>query len=353
MLSVDMKEAFFEDSSRVYNRLMDSFSKRIFEKRVMYSITNDPSFVEDIVKEIPQVRWLIHELAEHNVQPRLIYGAGLRGRRVTEGLPSLGWKGIIDQSKDKQGTMLNGIKVFSMDLALQTFGNPVIVVPNKEHGGQIIGNLINKGIPREDIIYFGDQYTDMLQSIYFDLPELTRRKDGIFVDCGAYDGESSIAYSEWNKKFKKIICFEPDELNCLKCEENLSKAIDNNKYRIIKAGTWNKRGSLRFNAHQEEFSSVSEDGKTEIIVTTLDHELMGERVTFIKMDIEGSEKETLEGAETVIRQNKPTLAISVYHKPEDIFEIPAYLLKLVPTYKFYLRHYTLREWDTVLYAVAE
>lgn len=45
------------------------------------------------------------------------------------------------------------------------------------------------------------------------------------------------------------------------------------------------------------------------------------------------------------------LAICVYHRPEDIFEIPEYIKTLNPNYKFYFRHYTLAEWDTVLYAI--
>jgi hypothetical protein len=59
---------------------------------------------------------------------------------------------------------------------------------------------------------------------------------------------------------------------------------------------------------------------------------------FIKMDIEGSEMEALKGAASTIKNRKPCLAISVYHKPEGIVTIPAFLQNLVPEYKFYLRH---------------
>jgi hypothetical protein len=73
---------------------------------------------------------------------------------------------------------------------------------------------------------------------------------------------------------------------------------------------------------------------------------------FIKMDIEGSELEALKGAKNTIKNQKPRLAISVYHKPEDIFEIPLYLKELVPAYKFYLRHDCLVNLtETVLYAM--
>jgi hypothetical protein len=85
----------------------------------------------------------------------------------------------------------------------------------------------------------------------------------------------------------------------------------------------------------------------------LDDELVNETGNiFIKMDIEGSEMEALKGAASTIRTKKPRLAISVYHKPEDIITIPAFLQNLVPEYKFYLRHDCLVNLtETVLYAI--
>ena len=69
------------------------------------------------------------------------------------------------------------------------------------------------------------------------------------------------------------------------------------------------------------------------------------------MDVEGSEYNALLGAEKTIAAHKPTLAISVYHKPQDIWEIPALILKLNPDYRFYLGHYSIARGETVLYAL--
>ena len=63
------------------------------------------------------------------------------------------------------------------------------------------------------------------------------------------------------------------------------------------------------------------------------------------MDIEGSEFAALKGCAETIRK----LTICVYHKPEDIFEIPEYILSLNPDYKMWLRHYTNLVNETVLY----
>jgi hypothetical protein len=70
------------------------------------------------------------------------------------------------------------------------------------------------------------------------------------------------------------------------------------------------------------------------------------------MDIEGSEIEALKGAAYTIKTKKPRIAVSVYHKPEDIINIPLFLQELMPEYKFYLRHDCLVNLtETVLYAI--
>ena len=82
----------------------------------------------------------------------------------------------------------------------------------------------------------------------------------------------------------------------------------------------------------------------------LDEFLKGERVTLMKMDIEGAEYDALKGAEYIIKTQKPRLAISIYHDKNHIVDIPALLLSFRSDYKFYIRHYSLLSNETVLYA---
>ena len=84
---------------------------------------------------------------------------------------------------------------------------------------------------------------------------------------------------------------------------------------------------------------------------SIDNVCWEDKVTFIKLDIEGSELEALRGAEKIIRRDKPRLAISIYHKPQDYFEIPLYIKELVPEYKLYIRHHKFNKNDTVVYAI--
>ena len=88
---------------------------------------------------------------------------------------------------------------------------------------------------------------------------------------------------------------------------------------------------------------MQENGTEVVPVDTIDHVCDSDKVTFIKMDIEGSELKALQGAADVIRRDKPKLAISIYHRPTDYFEIPFYVKELVPEYRLYIRHHCCPE----------
>lgn len=172
----------------------------------------------------------------------------------------------------------------------------------------------------------------------------------IFIDCGAYDGKTSLNFINWaggNEMYKKIICFEPDENNLEICKRTLQQYHD---ITYIRKGLWDHTDTLRFNTAQMS-SAISNTGDIEIPVITIDEVCKDIPVTFVKMDIEGSELKALKGAQETIKNNKPKLAISIYHKTEHIFDIPKFISDLVPSYKYYIRHYSFYEDETVLYAV--
>jgi len=77
------------------------------------------------------------------------------------------------------------------------------------------------------------------------------------------------------------------------------------------------------------------------------------RVDFLKLDVEGAEMAALIGAAETIARFRPKLAISLYHKPTDLYQIVLSLRKTFPFYRFYLGHYTIHNEETVLYAVAD
>lgn len=94
----------------------------------------------------------------------------------------------------------------------------------------------------------------------------------------------------------------------------------------------------------------NEDNAGVVEVVALDDVLFDKEITFIKMDIEGAEYAALKGASRIIGSQKPKLAICIYHKPQDIWELPELILQLNSEYRFYIRHYSYKDNETVLYA---
>ena len=70
---------------------------------------------------------------------------------------------------------------------------------------------------------------------------------------------------------------------------------------------------------------------------------------YIKLDVEGSELAALKGASATIRKFSPKLGVSLYHRPNDIFELPLYIKENHPNYKIYVGHYTIHNEETVMY----
>jgi hypothetical protein len=116
-------------------------------------------------------------------------------------------------------------------------------------------------------------------------------------------------------------------------------------------GLWSAPATLPFAVwHGTSASAVSGEGEVSVEADTIDRLAPG--ATFIKLDVEGAELEALKGAAGTMRRNRPKLAVCVYHKPGDLFEIPLFIKSLAPEYRFYLRQHQPVACETVLYAVA-
>jgi hypothetical protein len=69
------------------------------------------------------------------------------------------------------------------------------------------------------------------------------------------------------------------------------------------------------------------------------------------MDIEGAELDALAGAGHCLARDRPRLAISAYHRPEHLWEIPAVILAANPGYRLHFGHHMPVKWESVYYAV--
>ena len=207
--------------------------------------------------------------------------------------------------------------------------------------------LIKSGYPPERIMFTtlklartGWQYFD-----YFE-----PRENEIFVDAGCYNGNTAVAFIQWaTKGYDNIFSFEADSRVLENCRETFKNYQI--KGQLINKGLWYKTDNIFFDPQDIGSSKiVSNNSLIKIETVSLDDFLQGKKVTFIKIDIEGAEFKALLGAEKTIRKWRPRLAISIYHKPEDILEIPALLFEMNSDYKFALRHYSHSISETILYA---
>ena len=215
----------------------------------------------------------------------------------------------------------------------------------------LLNQLVKTGVwgrvmvPRTGFLHgtIGKQYFDVFEA----------HESEIVVDAGAFDGRTESDILEWGgEKINHIFAFEPDKNNAERCR-NYYEEKNINNVTLIEKGLSDRQTTCQTSGFSgSSGSSLVEDNESDgdIEVSSLDREIGNEKVTFIKMDIEGFELSALKGAQNIIKKNKPRLAICVYHKVEDLAVIPQYILSLDSRYRFYLRHYTTNNWETVLYA---
>lgn len=172
----------------------------------------------------------------------------------------------------------------------------------------------------------------------------------VFVDCGAFDGDTMKAFIKATKgRYQHIVCFEPVE----EFHQRLKKRGQGKNVTAICAGVYKETTTLHFNADGGKGSAISSASEHTIAipVRAIDDVPECNNSTFIKMDVEGSELDALKGAKQTILRNKPKLAICIYHMQRDFVEIPNYIHNLVPEYQLYIRHHSFSINETVLYAI--
>jgi FkbM family methyltransferase len=175
-----------------------------------------------------------------------------------------------------------------------------------------------------------------------------------FVDCGAYDGDSISDFVAWaGGSFRRVVAFEADPGNFEKLRGFLARNFKTGQSRALPYAVGQRREKLRFAASGAANAALASDGEVEVECVTLDEALEDEQVTFIKMDIEGSEEAALVGAERVISRDQPLLALCVYHRIDHLWKVPLIARGLLGNSRFALRSYCLDGLDTVCYAVPD
>lgn len=169
-----------------------------------------------------------------------------------------------------------------------------------------------------------------------------------YADLGAYRGDTIEELINLCGGFSEAYAFEPDKKTFLKLKEN-TKDIKN--LTLFQNALWNENTTLNFSGGGGRQSALSDNGY-EVEAVALDKALKDKKLTYIKADVEGAEKEALEGMSIILKEQKPKLCISAYHRSADIFELILQIKAINPNYQIHLRHHPyIPAWDTNLYCM--
>lgn len=204
----------------------------------------------------------------------------------------------------------------------------------------------------EDFLYILE-IKDDLKLQYLDKEVIQFSDDEVFIDCGGYIGDTIEAFLKvTNGKFKHIYTYEPEKPNYDKLCKYIKSLENGENITPINAGVYYKNDTFYLSGQQTGTICSREisDRKTEVvsISSTIKH-----APTFIKMDVQSFETYALLGVMDEIIKYKPKLAICIYHKFDDLWNIPLLLKQWVPEYKLYMRHYQSTQEETVIYALPQ
>lgn len=324
-----------------------------------------------------------------------LYGAGANGSWCLDYLKRENIKvlGFIDSNPMIQNTEIGGLKVYSYQEYCGKYPENAILITAKHCAGEIFRMykddnpyivsfdtwFENKYSADFDAIEFNDKCShEILNTIrecmrsgdnskiadiadpnaYFGVPFFYANNTGnsVFVDLGACTGDSIEKYlfAELGA-VKKIYAFEPGkkQLKALKirAERLINEwALDHDTIEIVEACVGAENIDVFFDNNAGVLrTKIDEKGIDKVSQITLDSYFKDEDVTFIKTDIEGNDYDAILGAEKLIKRCKPKLAISVYHKPDDVLRIYKLLNGWELGYKFALRQHSARLMETTLY----
>ena len=359
------------------------------------------------------------QLADGADRPVVLYGAGGLGRMVLKGLRSLGRPPVAfaDRGITGQNTSIEGIPAFNPGEAAARFGSDAVFVVSiwnaqTDHQYVVTCDQLRRlgarhvapalalfwrhpetflpyfclDVPervlaaQDDIRRLADELADdasrelLVRQLrwrlrmdfgalpcpvpgpaYFQPDLLPPRHDELFIDCGAFDGDTLSAFrSRMEGNASRAIAIEPDPASYARlesCVEALPAEI-RARVRTLRVAVGRSREKLRFDSSGTASAHASNTGTIEVDCLPLDEILGNETPTLIKMDLEGAEVDALLGGQESIRRAGPSMAICVYHRPDHLWAIPLLLRRILPRHALYLRPHGYEGWDLVCYAVA-
>lgn len=201
---------------------------------------------------------------------------------------------------------------------------------------------------------------------WFDPQFLPLKPSSVFVDGGAFDGDTVEGFIKAHgPDYRAIYAFELDPQiaargslrlhdypNVHYCNVGLSNRSGHVSIRSTGGTDGGISGHAPTSLLQHGNSRNLVPAETCVAIGRLD-DLVSEPISFLKLDVEGEEANVLDGVKQHIQTDQPTIGLAVYHHAHDIWSLPEQLLSMRSDYRLYLRHYTDLAYETVIYAIPE
>lgn len=299
----------------------------------------------------------------------VLYGAGTCGEIIGLQMQKEGWDffAYCDRNAVAMSDGKLNRPVLTPEQLLEQANDCYVLICSTDYDTEIEQYLVENHFPKDHILpyfrSFGRSFSNLIKKEYLEFPEYFQ-KNTAFIDGGAFHAEDSIRFAAWSGgKYSCIYAFEPDPDSYQQAEQALQNAKLKH-VKLIPAALGQVSDVATFVASHNMYSHIQTEEAVpgnlnpvndsthiyKIPIKRLD-DVAEHTVGFIKLDVEGQEMNALLGAKKTIQRDRPLLAICVYHRPGDMLDIMTYLHDLVPEYRFYLRHYSQIQYETVLYAV--
>lgn len=177
--------------------------------------------------------------------------------------------------------------------------------------------------------------------------------DEVFVDCGAFNGDTMLDLARRVGSWRAYHAFEPDPASFAALQAAVAALPQPlaGRVHVHRAAASDRAGTAQFNATGLESASLSVAGAYRVECVAIDDVLTESPPTFVKMDIEGAESAALVGAARAIRDGQPLLAVAAYHKQADLWELPRQVHDMAADYRLFLRPHAGEGFETILYAM--
>jgi len=358
--------------SDFYRRFLNLYFKTISNKRVSYKSLirrRMPNALKAIFYYEAIIDWLTRRLSNHRIYAALIYRDNLFINDIEKFAGT--YELLNDEFSRSQYIQYVCYKAINssrirLDTGKMDIERDVKKVLNCEIKNDLIKGFSNIGnLNLYDLSKIGyeaqlinEPIGTLIDFVYeqYAYKDIFRvEKDDVVIDCGGAIGDTAVYFSAKGASEVHVFEFIPSNIGLIHKQMELNSHFKT-KVKIVEYAVWSSTDVELSYLDKGNSSRVDAVGVYPNSVKTMSIDDMCIRnnvvkVDLIKMDIEGAELPALMGAQDTISKFKPKLAICVYHKSNDLLEIPEYIKSLNPDYDFYFNYYTDVGWEAVLYAV--